>query len=478
MSDSAQLLTEYIQHGSETAFRELVTRYINLVFSAALRLVGGDTQLAQDVTQTVFIDLARKARDLSSGVMLGSWLYQRTFHVATTFIRGERRRQNRERKAVEMNSLQDHTPNNLAQIAPFLDEAILQLATEDRTAILLRFFEQRNFRSVGQALGSTEDAARMRVSRALEKLEVLLKHRGVSLSAAALGTLLGAEAITAAPAGLAVTVSVAALAGTAAGTGSGLTLTKLLTMIKLKTTIIGALVVTGVAAPLEVQHHKLATLRGENNSLKQQAELAASLAAENEQLSNRLAETSTSANDTQIRELLRLRAEVAMLRRQTNELGKLEADNLRLKTALAKAPPPAPDAEETDPAREQMKATGIAKMNDAKYLVLGCILFAQEHQDQFPANLDQAKPYVDTKNITQTNQFELMYQGSIRDLAQPASTIVLREKEAWMGLNGKWAKGYAFADGHAEVHVAQDGNFEPWERQRLVAFQTPNQPGH
>src|SRR5207244_3363813 len=117
---------------------------------------------------------------------------------------------------------------------PALDEAILQLNTDDRKAILLRFFEQQDFRSVGEALGSNEDAARMRVTRALEKLHSLLKHRGVTLSATALGATLAAEAVTAAPAGLAVAVSSAAVTAAVAGTGTKLTFLKIMAMTKLK----------------------------------------------------------------------------------------------------------------------------------------------------------------------------------------------------------------------------------------------------
>src|SRR6185503_19239334 len=204
MTDSQQLLADYAAHGSETAFRELVSRYLNLVYSTALRLVGGNRQLAEDVSQTVFINLAKKASTLPASVMLGGWLHQHTFHVATKTMRSEWRRQSREREAVEMNMLQDDS--TWRQLAPLIDEAITELPSEDRSAILLRFFEQLDFRAVGKSLGSSEDAARMRVNRALEKLEALLKRRGVALSATGLGSALAAQAVTAAPAGLALTV--------------------------------------------------------------------------------------------------------------------------------------------------------------------------------------------------------------------------------------------------------------------------------
>src|ERR1043166_5619256 len=182
MTDSQILLAEYVRTGSENAFRELVARYVDLVYSTALRLVEGDTHRAEDVAQVVFADLARAARTLSSDVMLGGWLHRHTCFVAANTLRGERRRQSRERQAVEMNALQTNSGADFSQVAPLLDEAINELDEADRTAILLRFFEEHDFRSVGQALGSNEDAARMRVTRALEKLETLLKRPGHSRS--------------------------------------------------------------------------------------------------------------------------------------------------------------------------------------------------------------------------------------------------------------------------------------------------------
>ena len=231
MTDHQTLLAEYTQNGSDAAFRELVTRYVDLVFSTALRLVEGDTHRAEDVVQTVFVDLARAARTLPAEVKLGGWLHRDTCFVAASLMRGERRRQARERQAVEMNTLQNHSEADFSQFAPLLDEAINELGEADRTAILLRFFEQQDFRAVGQALGSNEDAARMRVSRALEKLEEFLKRRGFTTSAASLGVVLMANAVQAAPVGLAATISTAvALAGTTLTTTATATATKAIAM--------------------------------------------------------------------------------------------------------------------------------------------------------------------------------------------------------------------------------------------------------
>ena len=124
MTENQKLLSEYVKGGSEAAFRELVARYTNLVYSVAVRLTNGDSQLAEDIGQRVFSDLARKAHSLSQDVMLGGWLHRHTCFVAATMMRAERRRQNREREAVQMNAIKDHSDANLAEVAPMLDEAI------------------------------------------------------------------------------------------------------------------------------------------------------------------------------------------------------------------------------------------------------------------------------------------------------------------------------------------------------------------
>ena len=248
-------------------------------------------------------------------------------------MRTERRRQMREREAAEMNAIEDHSESNLAQVAPVLDEAIGQLDAEDRTAILLRFFERKDFRSVGEAIGSSEDAARKRVDRALEKLHVHLKHRGATLSAAALGTLLATEAVTAAPAGLAGSVAGAALASAAASGGITLTLLKVMGMTKFKLGVISAIVVAGAAAPFVLQHPSQVRLREDNQALRQQV---VQLAAENERLSNLAAGTNNSQAlaGQQLSELLRLRGEVGVLRRQKSEAERLLEENRRIPAGL------------------------------------------------------------------------------------------------------------------------------------------------
>jgi RNA polymerase sigma factor (sigma-70 family) len=211
MSGTQALLTEYAKAGSERAFRELVSSYVNFVFSTALRIVGGDRPLAEDVAQAVFTDLAQKARSLPKDVRLGGWLHRHTCFLARKSLRRERRRIAREKRAIELHSIEDYSEANLAQMALVLDEVIDDLGEEDRNAIVLRFFEELDYRSIGEALGSSEDAARMRVSRAIDKMGALLKRRGIVLTAAGISFVLSGKLATAAPSGLATRIVYAEL---------------------------------------------------------------------------------------------------------------------------------------------------------------------------------------------------------------------------------------------------------------------------
>jgi RNA polymerase sigma factor (sigma-70 family) len=326
MTDSHALLFEYAVNGSEAAFKELVDRYLDLVYSTALRQVGGDAHLAQDVAQTVFLHLAKKARKMPKAVMLGGWLHQATCNVAATLRRAERRRQVRERQAAQMNALQNDSTGSFDHVAPILDQAIGQLPKEDRDAVLLRFFEKRDFGAVGEALGSSEDAARMRVNRALEKLQSLLKQRGVSIPVAALGAAMAAEAVTAAPAGLAVSISSAALASAAAaGTGTALTLLKLMATTKLQLGIASVVVLASVMTPLVLQHQSLLKLREENQVLQQQLDQQAKVSAETSVLPSTVGPGNNpqSPPDDKAGELLRLRGEVGVLRAEARRLAQL-----------------------------------------------------------------------------------------------------------------------------------------------------------
>ncbi len=313
MTESQTLLEHYVETGSEQAFRELVDSYINLVFSAAVRLLEGDQQRAEDVAQIVFADLARMAPRLSRDAKLGGWLHRHTCFVAKNILRAERRRAARERAA--MDNVDMETPPSA--VLPILDEAIDRLGSEDRAAIVLRFFEGRDFRSIGLALGSNEDAARMRVARAIEKLRRILHGRGVTLSTTALGAALAGDWITAAPAGLAVTISGAALTKAAITSGT-VGVLKLMAITKLKIGIISALVLGAVTVPLLVQRQSQIRLDRENSRLRQ---ALANQSSALQILSNRFVSATAEAalSQEQLAELMRLRSEVGRLRQEAQE---------------------------------------------------------------------------------------------------------------------------------------------------------------
>jgi RNA polymerase sigma factor (sigma-70 family) len=455
MTDSRRLLADYVENGSEAAFRDLVMGYTDLVYSTAFRLVERDAQLAQDVAQTVFIDLARIGRTLSSEVMLGGWLHRHTRFVAANLMRSERRRKSRERQAAEMNTLQNEPDGGLKQVSIIIDEAIDGLANQDRAAIILRFFEGSDLRCVGEALGIGENAARMRVSRALEKLHVLLKRRGATLSATALATALAAEAVTAAPAGLAVNFAATALSAGVAGSGLTLTLLKTVAMTKLKVGLLTVVAVAGLTIPLVRQHQSLTKLRSENSSLRSQLDDFTRLAAENARLSNLLSQSTQPDPQSQTRELLKLRGEVGRLKRQLADIPKA-----RQTAATTKA----------DPAEVQQEIA-IVNMVYTKGWVMAFRLYAAQNQGQFPTNFESAASFLPDESKGQTNyttdQFDIVYQGSVDAITNPASIIVIREKEPWQAVDGGWVRGYAFADGHSEIHKAVDGDFQPWESAHL-----------
>jgi RNA polymerase sigma factor (sigma-70 family) len=206
--DDRQLLQAYARDHSEAAFAELVRRHLGWVYSVALRHLG-NPPLAQDVAQAVFVLLARKAASLSSAVQLGGWLFQTTRFVANRALRSEKRRQSREEMAASMSpstTLPDENETVWKQLEPHLDQAVASLSELDRQAVLLRFYQQKPLLEVGQQLGLGEEAAKKRVSRAMQKLRDFLIRRGVAVGGTTLAGLLAGQIVQAAPSGLAASV--------------------------------------------------------------------------------------------------------------------------------------------------------------------------------------------------------------------------------------------------------------------------------
>ena len=314
MLDDATLLRRYARDRSEPDFAEIVRRHLNLVYSAALRQVNGDSHLAQDIAQLVFTDLARKAADLANHRALVGWLFLSTRYAAAKLIRGERRRQAREQEAQLMQELSPPDPAatlDWAKVGPVIDDALSELSEIDREAILLRYLQGCDFGQVGAKLSLSDNAARMRVDRAVDKLRAQLARRGVTSTAGALALALTGHAVVAAPAGLAASVTGTALAGVAAS-GTVATLT-FMSLSKLKIGIAAEVVVAGTASYV-VQEKTNATLRKELADVSPSAEELIRLRDTNRQL----AESTREAMALRVtdQELARLRTEAGMVQQR------------------------------------------------------------------------------------------------------------------------------------------------------------------
>jgi RNA polymerase sigma factor (sigma-70 family) len=256
--DDGTLLRQYVCGGSHEAFAALVERYADLVWASAMRQVHGDPHSAEDVAQTVFTALATKARRMSAGVVLGGWLITATRFAAADLLKAERRRKHHERKAamrtddqqrggIRGPTQQQDRDQEWAKVGPVLDEALGHLGEALRLAVVLRFFERKSIREVAGRLGVSEDAARQRVCRGLDKLRDLLNRQSVSLPAATLAALLTERAVEAAPAGVAHTLACSASAASAiaasglapAGSGWLLSLTKVSAAVSILTVLLG-----------------------------------------------------------------------------------------------------------------------------------------------------------------------------------------------------------------------------------------------
>jgi RNA polymerase sigma factor (sigma-70 family) len=306
--DDHQLLEEFRSSRSQESFRRLMERHLPMVYSTACRLVL-DGSLAQDVAQNVFHTLLQKADSIRPPQVVGGWLYNTTRHIAMHTIRSERRRREREQAAADLQSLHAGAPD---PIVADLEPAMAELDTADRDTLVLRFFENRSLREVGSELGISEDAARMRVNRAVERLREIFGRRSVTVSSAGLLASLGVATTDAVPAGLSSAVTNAVFGAAATKTLAITTMSWI--HLKSIAAIATAMALTG-AGTYVLQNQKVAQLRRDQQNL----------AAENSDLQTQLrsAQESARANQEQLQnvnkdadELLRLRNEVGQLQRQ------------------------------------------------------------------------------------------------------------------------------------------------------------------
>ena len=429
-NDDLTLLREYARNNSEAAFATLVSRYVNLVYSVALRSVR-DAHLAEEITQAVFIILARKASSLGDQTILPGWLCRTARYASANALTIQRRRQHREQEAYMQSTLNEAEPmETWNQIAPLLDGALEQLGQKDHDALVLRFFENKTFAEVGATLGASEDAAKMRVNRALEKLRKFFGRRGVSSTTAIIAGTISANSVQAAPVALAKSVTAVAIAKGAAASGSTLTLIKgalkIMAWTKAKTAVVvgvGVLLAgTGI-----FEAHQASTFQKQVQSLQQaqttwsdkMLQLQRQLDNATNQLGSLEAEKEQLKSNRNTTELLKLRGQVTVLQNAANDPTDAAAKALMAKVnKLKQRLEDTPDAKilELQFLTEQdwLKAANgnldtdadyrraLASLRDAGENKFGNMVetalqkFYQANGKQFPTDFAQLQPYFDS----------------------------------------------------------------------------------
>ena len=324
-----QLLREYSERRSEAVFAELVKRHVDFAYSAALRMVR-DTHLAKDVTQDVFVALAQNAGQLMDRPVLLGWLHRAAQNIAANAIRSEVRRRTREEEAVAMNELLSAESDAVwEQVAPHLDAALGELAEGDREVLLLRYFAKKSLHEVGITVGTSEDAAQKRVSRAIERLRDYFAKRGVTVGASGLAIAISANAVQAAPVSLAAAITTAAALGvTTIATFETATVIKTIAMTTLQKTLVALTLTvtigTGIYEANQASHLQTQLQRLQEQQSPLDARIQ-KLQVERDDATRQL--TSLRADTEHLNqnaELLKLRGEVALLRADARELAQLK----------------------------------------------------------------------------------------------------------------------------------------------------------
>jgi RNA polymerase sigma factor (sigma-70 family) len=453
-----ELLQAYTLEGSQAAFTELVERHLPLVWSTARRQVRDD-HLTQDVAQQVFTLLARKAPDLGPEVIVPGWLYRTTSHLAARLQRGESRR--REREHVATTAMNEPTANSAwMEVEPLLDEAMASLNDTDRDAVVLRYFKNQSLREVGAALGSSEDAAQKRLSRAVEKLHAFFSRRGKTVTAGAFVAALAGSAVHPAPAGLATVISTAALSGAAITTAAGtptaaLTTLKLMSAAALKPILITSAVLA-VSTVIVVQNNRAGQLRNENEALQDRVRKAEATSAE---LAQQLQSASRDRdNDAARSELLRLRAEVSRLRAAEAELARQQQSAQQRQADVQRQG--VSSVEEKRKYDEQR----ITTVDAFKHIGLQLRILANENRARAAY---QADGTLRSDLIAQTHpgfdlaQVEILVTdperlGELTD--KFPETIVTRTRDPIPTPDGRWLRIYGCADGSAHQFTFDNPN--------------------
>jgi len=454
----AQLLRAHL-HGDESAFREIVARHADLVYSAAFRQLNSPA-LAQDVAQSVFVDLVRKSREVSARMTndasLAGWLYRSTRFAVLNHLRDEHRRAEHERQAMEQLITDTSPAADWERIRPMLDEAMAELSDDDRDAVLLRYFKNHDFRTVGRALGLSDDAAQKRVSRAVERLREFFSKRGVAIGAGGLAVLISANAVQAAPLALPASISTAAFAGTTIHTS--ISATKAIAMTTLQKALATVTIVVLAGTSLH-EARQTSLLREQVRTLRQQqeplAEQIQQLQSEKIDASNRLA--ALAAENAQLKsnpgknEILKLRGEVTQLQNEANNPTEKAARALMAKVAQLKE-----RAEETPGAKipemqfltdrdwfnaangrldtdadyrralASLRTAGESKFASMLKPALG--QYMQANSKQFPTDLAQLQPYFSAPiDDTIIQRWEIAPASTVKSLVMGGDVIITQK---------------------------------------------------
>ncbi len=468
-----ELLAEFAGGQSQDAFTALVDRHLGLVYSAALRQVRSP-QLAEEVAQSVFTDLARSASKIRPQTVLSAWLYEVTRRTAINVVRGEARRQLREKIATEMNAI-NAGPSDWEQVEPLLDEAMHALDEADRSAVLLRYFENRSLREVGETLGTSDDAAQKRVSRALERLRAFFNQRGVTVGASGLSVVISAHAVQAAPVGLnGAVIAAGSLAAATASTATAIVAANTITMTTMQKTLIAATVAAALGTGV-YENHKASAMRAEVEKLRQQqaplveqanglkrerdraAARNAALQQENEQLRQTMAEVpklrgevarlratqkengqakAADMNDPSMKQFLAYKAQAEEIAGYLERMPDKQIPELKLLTDVdwLTATKEAKLESDADVRRTLSRLRGLAK--NRLPLASGLNAFINENNGQLPTDLSQLKPYIRSR-LGETaieegaldamlQRYTLLHTGTVSDF--PQGTWIIAER--------------------------------------------------
>ena len=453
--DDHSLLKEFAQNQSQDAFRELVDRHLRMVYGAAHRIVR-DVHLAEEVAQNVFTLLAKKAAGIVPPQVVAGWLYNSTRHLAMHCVRSEQRRREREETAATMHL--NHFEPDAAWVMDHLEEALAELESFERDALVLRFLEDRNFRDVGQELGVSEDAARMRVNRAVDSIRSVFQRRGVSISTIGFAATVAA-ASAAPPAGLAVSVASAGLAATFSTTATQGVLMHWLTS---KTTAVVAAAALAGGTTYVAQSGETARLQQTVAGLQQQQQ-AAQDDLETIQATNQSLQAALKRMESNLQNENRLRLEAVALRqseaRLRQEVGELKNEVVAAKDSLQEMQA----KEAARKIQEDYFKMRIDRVNLIKRASIP-VRFYYRDNNRFPATLSEITAY--SPNLSEFAEIVEMVPGAERIPENHPDRILLREKAPRQRPDGTWERVYSLVDGSTWPIVQDSSDYSNFEKER------------